>query len=200
MRYKANHFSSKGINPGNSLPSEVTKSPLKTLWKLRSYHPNRNEFRTVPWPILYWVSEWIITELTSGLIICDLILCGSCSTGNGVPDTRSSDFTCQPKGSMAFLNINQNLEYFMCVSRQNHILIHFRAHILATLWVTEWIWWYSHAITQERSPSTLLWWGCIWRIVSNSGLHSLRRTRNYLRESSCFVQPREGWKGIKGIL
>ena len=139
--------SKEGINPRNSLLSEVANSPLKTLWKLRLYLPNRNKFRTVPWPVLYWVSEWITTELPSGLVIYDLTLHGTCGTGKQVPDTKSSDFMCRPRGFLAFLNADQNLEYFMCVSMQSHRCIHFKAHILATRWVTGWIWWRSNAIT-----------------------------------------------------
>lgn len=37
-----------------------------------------------------------------------------------MPDTKSSGFTCQSKGSLAFPNVEQDLEYFMCVSTQSH--------------------------------------------------------------------------------
>lgn len=43
-------------------------------------------------------------------------------------DTKSSDFTCQSESSLAFLNVEQDLEYFICViSTQSHKCTHFKA-------------------------------------------------------------------------
>lgn len=76
---------------------------------------------------LYWASEWAITEQPSALIIYNWTFHRSCGSGKWVPDTKSSDFACQSKGSLAFLNVEQDLEYFMCASTQRHKCTHFKA-------------------------------------------------------------------------